>query len=310
MASLAFVAATTGDAATAARIYDRLLPFRNRLVIFGGAVVAMEPVSCYLGLLATTLGKFDDAIAFLSRAIALTEQIGALPFLANSLEAHATALEARGHPGDPESASASRRRARSIAERLGMAALLARMAPPADEWRLTRDDGDWLLTAGAEQVRLRDSRGIHYLRALLAAPGRDMPALVLAGHGGSLVAPGSEPVLDDAARRAYRSRLTELDADLDRADQAGDPARAERAETERQTLLAELRRTTGLGGRPRVNSPEAERARVNVTRTLRATLDLIAERAPNAAAHLQASIRTGRMCRYQPAAGGPARWSV
>jgi tetratricopeptide (TPR) repeat protein len=310
MASLAFVAAATGDVAAAARIYDRLLPFRNRLVIFGGAVVVMEPVSCYLGLLATTLGKFDDAIAFLSRAIALTEQIGALPFLANSLEAYAAALEARSRPGDAESALASRRRARSIAERLGMAALLARMAPPADEWRLTRDDGDWLLTAGAEQVRLRDSRGIHYLRALLAAPGRDMPALVLAGHGGSLVDPGSEPVLDAAARRAYRSRLTELDAELDRADLAGDPARAERAQTERQTLLAELRRTTGLGGRPRVTSPEAERARVNVTRTLRATLDHIAERAPRAAAHLQASIRTGRMCRYQPAAGGPERWSV
>jgi hypothetical protein len=117
-------------------------------------------------------------------------------------------------------------------------------------------------------------------------------------------------VLDDAARRAYRSRLIELDAELDRADRAGDPARAERAETERQSLLAELRRTTGLGGRPRLTSLEAERARVNVTRTLRATLDRIAGRAPRAAAYLQASIRTGRMCRYQPAAGGPARWSV
>jgi hypothetical protein len=191
-----------------------------------------------------------------------------------------------------------------------MTALLARMAPPADEWRLTRDDGDWLLSAGVEQVRLRDSRGIHYLRALLAAPGRDVPALALAGRGGSLVAPGSEPALDAAARRAYRSRLTELDAELNRADQAGDPARAERAETERQALLAELRRTTGLSGRPRVTSPEAERARVNVTRTLRATLDQIAGRAPKAGIHLQASIRTGRMCRYQPAAGGPARWSV
>ena len=47
---------------------------------------------------------------------------------------------------------------------------------------------------------------------------------------------------------------------------------------------------------------------MSVTRTLRATLARIAERAPLAAAHLQASIRTGRRCRYQPAAGGPARW--
>jgi hypothetical protein len=117
-------------------------------------------------------------------------------------------------------------------------------------------------------------------------------------------------VLDDTARRAYRRRLVKLEAELDRADRVGDPGRAERAETERQAILDELRRTTGLGGRPRRTSPEAERARVNVTRTLRATLDQIAERAPRAGAHLQASIRTGRTCRYQPAAGGPSRWSI
>ena len=163
---------------------------------------------------------------------------------------------------------------------------------------------------GAEQVRLRDSRGLHYLHALLASPGRDVPALQLAGHFGSLMAPGSEPVLDNAARRAYRRRLDELDEELNRADRAGDAARAERVEAERQAILDELRRTTGLAGKPRTTSSEAERARVNVTRTLRATLDQIADRAPNAAAHLQASIRTGRTCRYQPAAGGPSRWSV
>jgi hypothetical protein len=49
---------------------------------------------------------------------------------------------------------------------------------------------------------------------------------------------------------------------------------------------------------------------VNVTRTLRAALDRIADSAPKAGAHLHASIRTGLACRYEPAAGGPARWRV
>ena len=61
---------------------------------------------------------------------------------------------------------------------------------------------------------------------------------------------------------------------------------------------------------PRLASPEAERARVNVTRTLRATIERIAPAAPLAAAHLRGSIRTGAACRYQPAPGGPARWRV
>ena len=53
---------------------------------------------------------------------------------------------------------------------------------------------------------------------------------------------------------------------------------------------------------------DAERARVNVTRTLRAAIDRITRAAPVAGTHLSSSIRTGTVCRYQPAPGGPARW--
>jgi hypothetical protein len=59
-----------------------------------------------------------------------------------------------------------------------------------------------------------------------------------------------------------------------------------------------------------VVAPEAERARVNVTRTLRATIERVAAAAPRAGAHLRASIRTGGHCRYDPAPGGPSRWRV
>jgi hypothetical protein len=309
MANLAFVAAAVGDDVSARRIYDRLTPFRGRLVVFGGAVMTMEPVSHYLGLLAVALGQTDAAVGLFGETIDLEEAIGALPFLAHSLEAYATALVSRGGAGDTEHAAALRRRSRSIAERLGMPLLLERLTPKVDEWRLTRDGDDWLLAAGTEHARLRDSRGLHYLRALLGAPGLDVPALELAGRGGSLAAPRAEAALDDAARRAFRIRITQLEEELERADRAGDSGRAERAETERQAILEELRRTSRLGGKPRLASPEAERARVNVTRTLRATLEQIAEQAPRAAAHLQASIRTGRTCRYQPVPGGPAGWS-
>ena len=49
---------------------------------------------------------------------------------------------------------------------------------------------------------------------------------------------------------------------------------------------------------------------MNVTRTLRAAIDRIAADAPHAAAHLDASLHTGRLCRYQPVPGGPTRWHV
>jgi hypothetical protein len=137
-----------------------------------------------------------------------------------------------------------------------------------------------------------------------------MPALDLAAGGPGVRPRAGGPAIDQQARSAYRRRLATLASELDTADRAGDAERGERLEAERQALLAELRRATGLAGRSRDLSPEAERARVNVTRTLRATLARITVIAPAAGTHLQASVRTGRACRYQPEAGGPACWDV
>lgn len=272
----------------------------GRLTMVGGANSSFGPVDHYLGLLAVRLDQAGTAAKHFEAAIALEEQIGALPYLAHSLAEYAEVT------GD----DTRRRRARSIAERLGMTILLERLSTPADEWTLARDGEDWLLTAGEETTRLRDSRGLHYLRNLLAAPGTDIPALDLVAGGAGLVAAGTGPVIDDAARAAYRARLSTLDSKLAEADRVGDADRSARLEAERTALLDELRRATGLGGRGRVATIEAERARVNVTRTLRAALERISERAPRAGAHLQSSIRTGLACRYQPAPGGPPRWHL
>src|SRR5712691_8138502 len=233
------------------------------------------------------------------------------PWLAHTLAALADALARRNGDGDGERASGHRRQARAIAQQLGMAALLASLSAPADEWTLRREGSDWLLTAASERARLRDSRGLHYLRALLAAPGREITSLDLAAGGSGLCDTWEgHAVLDATARDAYRRRLSALAVELEHADSTGDSARAERAEAEKQALLDELGHATGLGGRTRRVSAEDERARVNVTRTLRAAIGRISAAAPTAGAHLAASVRTGRDCRYQPAPGGPSRWHV
>jgi tetratricopeptide (TPR) repeat protein len=310
IADLAVVAVTVGDTWAAAQLYEALIPYQGRLVVWAGANTTWGPVAHYLGLLAAAAGRTGDAIQHFQDAVDLEQQIRALPYLAHSLNGLAGALAARDGPGDAGQASEHRRRARDIAQRLRMAMLMDRLVPPADEWTLARDGEDWVLEAGDERARLRDSRGLHYLRPLLAAPGQDIRALDLVAGGAGLAASGMGPVLDEAARGAYRRRIDALTARLDAADRAGDSQAAERAEAERQALLGELRGAAGLGGRDRVAAPEAERARVNVTRTLRATIERLASSAPRAAAHLRASIRTGGTCRYEPAAGGPSRWHV
>jgi tetratricopeptide (TPR) repeat protein len=307
MTDLAVVAVATGDSGAAARIHEALVPYRGRLVIWGGAASAWGPVSHYLGLLAATTGQTNDAIRHFEEAIELEERIGALPYLAHSLAGLAGALE---RPGDAARAAECLGRSREIARRLGMSVLLERLGPAASEWSLVRDGADWLLTAGDERARLRDGRGLHYLRALLASPGRDIRALDLAAGGAGLVPAGTGPVLDEVARDEYRRRLGAVTTAIEAADRTGDQEAAQRAEAERAALLRELRGAAGLGGRGREAAPEAERARVNVTRTLRAAIDRIAAAAPVAAGHLRASIRTGGACRYDPAPGGPDRWIV
>jgi len=307
-AMLAFVAAQAGDASAAAPLREALLPYRGRLAVFGGAASCMGPVSFFLGLLATRLGLLEEAVSCLDEATVFAEKAGALPGLALSLQAAAAARSLRQAPGDRQQASACQARAHEIAERLAVPGLLDRLTPAAGQWSLRRDGEDWLLQAGPEHARLRDSRGLHYMRALLAAPGCDIPALDLVAGRPGLPAADTGPLLDATARNTYRHRIRQLDDELAAADRAGDNAAAEKAHREREALVTELRTATGLAGRPRRASAEAERARVNVTRTLRATIDRIEMAAPIAGAHLASSIRTGTVCRYQPAPGGPDRW--
>ncbi|MCA2211571.1 hypothetical protein [Jidongwangia harbinensis] len=284
VADLAFVAARGGPPAAAGLLYDTLSPYAGRLVVWGGANMITGPVDDYLGRLAAHLGRPADAAAHFDRAVAVEERLGALPWLVST-------LTARGRAGDAV-------RARDIAARLGV------RRPAA--WSLVRDGDDWLLSAGTEQARLRDVRGLHFLRTLVSAPGREIAALDLVAGGAGLPVCPPDPILDRAARDAFRRRLTALDGLV--AEAVGQ--RRDELTAERSALIEELRRATGLGGRPRRPTAEAERARVNATRALHTVLNRLDAAAPLVAAHLRASLRTGGTFRYQPAPGGPDRWQV
>jgi hypothetical protein len=110
-----FVAAQTGDCSAAERLRDALRPYRGRLVVLGGAVGCLGPVSIFLGLLAAQLGLLDEATECLEEAIAFTESVGALPGQVLCLEAAARTLTLRRARGDREKASAHSTRSPSSA---------------------------------------------------------------------------------------------------------------------------------------------------------------------------------------------------
>lgn len=152
---------------------------------------------------------------------------------------------------------------------------------------------------------LRHLVGLGYLHTLVSHPGIDVPALGLAGggqpeHTGSS---GVDPLLDDRALAAYRRRLGEIDAELDRADRTGDAADAATLTDERDQILAHVRAALGLGGRARSFGSDAERARVAVRRAIRTAYDRLADIDARMAEVLRREVTTGYQCTYRPLVG-------
>jgi tetratricopeptide (TPR) repeat protein len=167
---------------------------------------------------------------------------------------------------------------------------------------------------GPSSVVIRDLKGYRYIERLLAEPGREFHAADLArldSGADPRVAVGTGlPVLDRTAKEAYRRRLADIDEDIADARENNDLARIELAERDRDYLIAELRRATGLGGRDRTVSDDAERARMSVTRSIRYALDRLDESSPAVAEHLRQHVRTGTFCQYQRDPLQPVDWTV
>src|SRR5262249_20446904 len=130
---LSVVAAEAGRQAAAARLYEALLPYQRRLVVWGGATAVNGPASHYLGLLAVRLGRADEAVTHFEDAIGRAERIGARPALARSLVKLGEVLTRRGGGDDARRAADLLRRGRDLAGELGLTALLRRLATAPDQ---------------------------------------------------------------------------------------------------------------------------------------------------------------------------------
>jgi hypothetical protein len=209
------------------------------------------------------------------------------------------------------------------------AQIQAAAAPEASR-SVFRCEGDyWTVVFDGSVVRLRDAKGLRHLARLLAHPGREFHAVDLEAAEAQAApaaplgsrASGGQPelavradlgdagvLLDATAKAAYRARLAELRTELEEAEGFNDLARAAKARQEMEFLVGELARAVGLGGRDRRAASHAERARLNVTRAIRAAVANLARDNPALGRHLAATIRTGRYCAYLPDPRAPIAW--
>ena len=345
LVTMAEVAASVGDAERAATLHDELLPYEHVNVVVGPALGCFGAVSRYLGLLALTCGRLDDAERHLTAALGLNTRMGARAWVAHTQADLAAMLVRRGAPGDAARAAELRTAALQTAEELGMP-LVARKVRDLDApqpaarggeplpCRLLHEGDFWTVSFEGVTSRVRDAKGMRYLRQLFAHPGREFHVLALVADvdgpsSKQTPSPGrmsdvaldqlgmhrdddatAGVVLDAQARLAYRSRLIDLEAERDEAEAANDPGRRARAEAEIAFLGQELSRAFGMGGRARRAGSMAERARVSVTRALRAAIDRLGKANPTLGRHLETTIRTGTFCSYTPDPRVPPAWQL
>ncbi len=187
----------------------------------------------------------------------------------------------------------------------------------------------WTLNYGGATFSIKDVKGLSYIRRLLQHPGEEFHALDLLHESDtpSNTSSNGEPVaakpegtdtvgglgdagemLDPQAKKEYQRRYRELNEALEDLRERGQHERAEKVEAEREFLRRELARAIGLGGHDRRAGSAAERARLNVTRAIKAALQKVHEQHAGFAALLEGSIRTGAFCSYNPNPALPVIW--
>ncbi|MGH7897299.1 MAG: hypothetical protein ACREQQ_05055, partial [Candidatus Binatia bacterium] len=191
IASLAEIVTALGDRDRARVLYDLLSPFARRNVVQGRASAWLGSAARYLGLLAFTLERYDEAARHFEEALRHNVLMGARPFEARTRLEHARTLLVLG---EREKAAVLASEAREIADELGMGGLwpgietllvelASGQAPPAPASAgnaFLREGQFWTLRFQGRVVRLKDSRGLELMAWLLRHPGREFHAIELA----------------------------------------------------------------------------------------------------------------------------------
>jgi tetratricopeptide (TPR) repeat protein len=335
---LAQVCAFLGDAERARELYDLLLPYGGRNVVLADMAACLGSASRSLGMLAATMGRWDDAAGHFEDALSMNAKMGARPYVAHTQREYAAVLLKRDRPGDPDRAHTLLSHAIATYEALGMtsygeraAALLAVSAPPIAEARnpqpaantFRRETDYWTIAYDGKVLRLKDAKGLRYVARLLQHPGREFHVadLLTMTEGGATgreakLADGlrasrpqpSDTLPDARARTAYQRRLRELQDELEEAEQFNDTGRAGRAQDEIEQITGELTAAYGFAGKARASNEPIEKLRKAVTNRIRDQLAKIRTVHPTLGQHLGNSLKTGTFCTYEPEK--PTDWEV
>jgi tetratricopeptide (TPR) repeat protein len=297
------------------RVRAFLEPHAAEHMIGGHAPICYDgPIERAVALLDAALGDLPSALARLARALDTATKHGHRTWIAQLEYDSARLLAENGRVVD---AGPHAERAAALASEIGLERLaeraraLSTSAPKTStaatksvaSFDLVREGDVWRVIHGDRSMRVRDSRGMQLLARLVERPGEEIHVLALAtddAGGGGLVETNAGDALDEKAKAAYRTKLTELVEDIAEAERNADRGRLEKLNRERAFLEQEIARAVGLGGRARKDGSATERARVNVQRRLKDAVARIGEADEAVGRYLDSAVRTGTFCCYRP----------
>jgi tetratricopeptide (TPR) repeat protein len=124
LVQLSEVAVALNDNRWSNLLYDLMHPLGNYLVMFGSNNACLGATTLWLGMLAGSLKRWDDAAAHFEAAIETNARVGARPFLARSQHEYARMLIERNESDDREKAKTLLTEATATYQELGMPTFL------------------------------------------------------------------------------------------------------------------------------------------------------------------------------------------
>jgi hypothetical protein len=185
---------------------------------------------------------------------------------------------------------------------------------------------------GGKPFHLKNRVGVRYIHLLLCHPNDPIGAMEMvtkSGARGAEEQPAANihveeadeeklPIYDPASGgemvdsdtlQQYKERLEDIREERDRANAMGDDKRVAKLDHEEERILQEMKRSTGLWGRPRAFTNDKERARNSVTQEISRAYKTIKTHDPQLVKYLTDTITRSYSCIYVPSEN-PPKWKL
>lgn len=189
-------------------------------------------------------------------------------------------------------------------------------AQPVGDFLFRRSADVWEIAYEGARFHAKDIKGMSLIHALLSRPGHYYPPveLEIAAEGDAAETLGldereeleevsnggtDQMVIDERAKREYEVAIEQLKNEKKVAELERNLPRVNELEERIDFIEDCLRKSTGLGGKPRKFADDFNRARVRVTQAIQRAVNRIEQDSPHLAKHLREYIETGSRCVYR-----------